>query len=160
MSARRSESGFTLIELLIVLTILSTLVRLAIPAYQSLEMNAIVSQAAGDLHVVRAAAAAEYAATGNYAPDAMGGVTPPAMAPYLPAGFTFQPKDYELDWENFAVADTTGPNGMGQILALTVTAKDPALGNRILEKLGANCTHWSVGNSHTFVIQSTLEAPR
>jgi hypothetical protein len=49
---------------------------------------------------------------------------------------------------------------MGQILALTVTAKDAALGSRILEKLGANCTHWSVGNSHTFVIQSTLEAPR
>jgi prepilin-type N-terminal cleavage/methylation domain-containing protein len=158
MRRRSAERGFTLIELVIVLSIVSILVRMAIPAYESMKLNAIVSRAAGDLHTVHSAAVAQYAATGNYAPDAVSGVTPTGMGPYLPRGFSFQQKDYDLDWQNYAVADTTGPNGMGQILALTFTTRDPGLGLRILDKLGANCTHWSVGNAHTFVLMSTLEA--
>ena len=160
MNRRSAQGGFSLLELMIVLTIVSLLVRLSLPAYVNVRREAIASQAAGDFNVIRAAAIAQYEATGSYPADASGGVTPQGMTPYLPKNFSFRPKDYELDWDNYTVADTTaGSSGTGQILALTVTADDPAVGLQVLNVLGASSTHWSVGNSHTFVVQSTLESP-
>jgi prepilin-type N-terminal cleavage/methylation domain-containing protein len=161
MKTRRSERGFSLIELMIVLTIMSLLVRLSIPAFDAIRRDSLASRAAGDLAAVRAAAVAQFEATGSYAPDAVGGVTPVGMQPFLPRNFSFRPVGYELDWENYAVQDPTqGPGGMGQILALTVTPDDPRCAGQVVHVLGGNCTHWSVGNSHTFVLFSTLEAAR
>lgn len=160
MNRRAAERGFSLIELVIVLMIISLLLRIGLPAYDSVRRGAIAARAAGDVAVIRIGAAAQFTATGGYAPDAVGGVTPAGMGAYLPHDFSFRPKDYELDWENWTVADTSAnPNGNGQILAVTVTAQDPEVGLRVLDVVGRNCTHWSVGNSHTFVVQSTLEAP-
>jgi len=160
MTRRRDASGFTLIELLIVLCIISVLVRIALPAYAAIRRDSLASQTVGDLNVIRAGAAAEFEATGSYPPDTPAGIVPPAMAPYLPRDFAFTRPNYSLAWNNFVVSDTTSGGAAGQILALTVTAADPALGYRILHTLGANCTHWSVGGAHTFVLQSSLESAR
>ncbi len=161
MTRREGAGGFTLIELMIVLCIISVLVRIALPTYASIQRDSYASQAAGDLNAIRAAAVAQYEATGTYAPDAPAGLVPAGMGAYLPRDFSFTRSHYRLDWDNYAVADTSA-NGTtsGQILALTVTATDPRVGLQILHTLGRNCTHWSVGDAHTFVIQSSLESPK
>jgi prepilin-type N-terminal cleavage/methylation domain-containing protein len=161
MTRPRGADGFTLVELMIVLCIISVLVRIALPAYASIRRDSYASQAAGDFNVVRAAAFAQYEATGGFAPDAPAGVVPAGMGAYLPHDFSFTRSQYQLDWENYVVSDTTSSGAeSGQVLALTVTATDSLAGFQILNTLGRNCTHWSVGNSHTFVIQSSLESPK
>ena len=161
MSRRRSQSGFTLIELLIVISILSILVRVSLPAYKGIQRDALATQALGDFNTVRAAAVAQYEATGDYAADAPEGIVPNGMAPYLPSQYAFTKTPYSLDWENFAISDTSGSTPLsGMVLALTFTAGDSLVGRQILHMVGANCTHWSVGESHTFVVMSTLESPR
>lgn len=161
MSRARRDAGFSLIELSIALLVVSLLVRVAIPAYGSLKRDAIARAAEGDLKVVRAAAIAQYAATGAYAPDAPAGVVPAGMARYLPGDFSFRRREYELDWENVAIADSASVDlTAGAAIALTVTANDASTGLQMLHVLGANRRHWSVGDAHTFVILSTLEAPR
>ena len=160
MKRYRQSGGFTLIETVIVLCIVSVLVRIAIPAYAAIRRDSIASQAVGDFNVVRSATIAQFEATGRYPADAPSGFVPAGMAAYLPRDFSFARREYELDWQNYVVADTTTSGAVpGQILALTVTAHDPQMGLTVLSHLGANCTHWSVDESHTFVIQSSLESP-
>ena len=105
--ARSAQAGFTLIELLIVLSILSILVRLSLPAYKGIQRDALASQAVGDFNTVRAAAIAQYEATGAYAADSPEAVIPQGMAPYLPRSYSFTHSAYTLDWDHFAIDDTT-----------------------------------------------------
>jgi type II secretory pathway pseudopilin PulG len=150
-----------MIELMITLSIIAVLVRIAMPAYGAIRRDSLASQAAGDFNTIRAAAVAQYEATGSYPADSPAGVVPHNMAAFLPHDFQFTKPAYTLDWDNFSVADSAAGGAMsGQILAITVTARDSIAGLQILHTLGANCSHWSVGNSHTFVVQSTLESPR
>jgi prepilin-type N-terminal cleavage/methylation domain-containing protein len=160
MSVRRSQGGFTLIELLIVISILSILVRISLPAYKGIQRDALASQALGDFNTIRAAAVAQYEATGSYAADSPDGVVPAGMGPFLPRNYSFTKTPYSLDWENFAINDSSSATPMsGTVLAVTVTAGDSLLGRQILHLVGSNCTHWSIGESHTFVVMSTLESP-
>lgn len=161
MTRRREQGGFTLVEMLITLSIIAVLVRVSMPAYQSVRRQAFAAQAAGDFNTIRAAAVAQYEATGNYAADAPMAIVPAGMASYLPAKFTFVRPAYQLDWEHFVVSDTSSSRPTsGQVMALTVAATDSLVGLQILHTLGSNCAHWSVGNAHTFVVFSTLESVR
>jgi prepilin-type N-terminal cleavage/methylation domain-containing protein len=159
MTRRRAEGGFTLVEMLITLAIVAVLVRIAMPAYDGVRRDAIAAQAAGDFNTIRAAAVAQYEATGSYAADAPTGQVPAGMASYLPRNFSFVHPAYQLDWEHYVVSDTTsGGAASGQVLAVTVVAADSVVGLKVLRTLGGNCTHWTVGDAHTFVVFSTLEA--
>lgn len=158
MSRARGERGFSLVEMLIVLCILSILARVALPAYVAMQRNARATRAAGDVNVVRTAAFAQYAATGSFPADGATGVVPVDMKRYLPGGFSFQRKDYTLDWESWVASDSLLQT-TGRVVAVTVIVPEPQLGLTILQMLGANCTHWTAGDAHTFVIESTLDAP-
>ena len=158
MNRSRSERGASLIELMIVLCIISILVRVSLPAYSSVQRNAKASQALGDFNVVRAAAFAQYEATGNFPADGTVGMLPAGMRPFLPKGFSFHRRDYDLDWEAWSVTDSAS-NVTGSLVAVAVLIPDEKLGLTVLRMLGANCTHWSAGTSHTFVVQNTLESP-
>ncbi len=159
MMPRSLERGFTLIELMMVLCIVSILLRVSIPAYSAVQRNARTSQAVGDFNVIRAAAYAQFEATGNFPADGPSGVVPAGMAPFLPKDFSFHKRDYDADWESWAVSDSTG-GVTGTLVAVTFVVPDEKLGLTVLHVLGGNCTHWSAGNAHTFVVQNTLESPQ
>jgi prepilin-type N-terminal cleavage/methylation domain-containing protein len=159
MSKPAAERGFSLVEVLVVLGIVALLMRLSLPAFAAMRCNARAAQVVGDYNTVRAAAFAQYDATGSFPADAGPGVTPAGMSVFLPRGFSFHKLEYDLDWDHFAVSDSSA-GVTGSVAALTVVAPDTRLGLTVLRLLGANCTHWSVGDAHTFVVQSTLESPR
>ena len=153
----RRERGFSLVELMIVLCIVSVLLRVSLPAYSAMQRNARASQVVGDYNAVRAAAYAQYEATGSFPADGPSGTVPAGMAPYLPKNFSFTKPSYQLDWENWAVSDSVN-SVTGSVVALTVVAPDDKLGRTLITMLGANSSHWSSGDAHTFVVQSTLES--
>ena len=111
------------------------------------------------VNVIRAAAYAQFEATGNFPADGPSGVVPAGMAPFLPKDFSFHKRDYDADWESWAVSDSTG-GVTGTLVAVTFVVPDEKLGLTVLYVLGGNCTHWSAGNAHTFVVQNTLESPQ
>lgn len=158
MSRRGGQSGFSMIELMVVISILGVLARLSMPVLASMRRDAIAADVAGDFNVIRAAAVAQYEATGSYPADGATGQAPPGMAPFLPRGFSFTKKDYQLDWEHWVVADSTGGAQVDYVLAVTVVAPDETLQRQLLVTLGRNCTHWSVDDASTFVVLSSLEA--
>jgi prepilin-type N-terminal cleavage/methylation domain-containing protein len=159
VTRRRADGGFTLVEMLITLSIIALLVRISLPGYAGIRRHALAAQAAGDFNTIRAAAVSQYEATGSYAADSPAGTVPAGMGSYLPARFTFRRPAYELDWENFLVSDTSSSGATsGQVLALTVVSADSLVGLQVVQVLGSNCAHWSVGNAHTFVVFSTLES--
>jgi prepilin-type N-terminal cleavage/methylation domain-containing protein len=157
VTRRPAEAGFSLVELAIVLGILSILLRVGIPAYQSIRREAVATQALGDFETIRAAAVAQFEATGAYAPDASSGRVPSGMAAYLPRNYTFQRRYYDLDWDHYTIQASRSTTS-GEVIAITVVVAQPDLGLAVLRTLGSNTTHWSVGNAHSFVIFSTVEA--
>lgn len=159
MRRARGERGFTLIELLIVLSIVSILARIALPAYAGMVRDSVAAQVAADFGVVRSAATAQFEATGSYPADTPDGQVPPGLAAFLPQDFRFSKPHYQLAWNNYAVGDSADGTA-GQIVAVTVTTDSHPLGLQLVNTLGRNCTHWSVGEAHTFVVMSTLEGGR
>ena len=154
MSRQRTSQGFSLVELMAVLTIISVLVRMSLPALATYRRQAVAAQVMNDFHVVQTAAYAQYEAIGAFAPDAPSGVAPAGSEPFLPRGFSFRKLEYELDWDQLAIADSG--SSPGYLAMLTVVTPDSLLGYSVIHKLGAGTTHWSVGNAHTFVVASSV----
>lgn len=154
MSRPLTSRGFSLVELMMVLTIISVLVRMSLPALATYRRQAVAAQVMNDFHVVQTAAYAQFEATGAFAPDAPSGYAPAGSAPFLPRGFSFRRPEYELDWDQLAVADSGG--SAGYLAMLTVVTPDSLLGYAVIHRLGAGTTHWSVGSAHTFVVASSV----
>ncbi len=153
MNRLRGNRGFSLIELMVVLTIMSVLVRLSMPAMATYRRHAVTAKALNDFNVVRSAAYAQFEATGVFPPEAAAGAMPQGSAQFLPRGFSFTRAEYELDWDHVTITDST--NTPGYVTMLTVVVPDSLLGHSMIRKLGASTTHWSVGNAHTFVVASS-----
>lgn len=150
----KRERGFSLIELIVVISIVSVLFRMAMPAAASYRRHAVAARAIGDFQVVRNAAFAQLDAQGAFAPDAAPGVVPAGAAQFLPRDFAFSRAQYVLDWDHVTLADSSGR--AGYVAMLTLVTPDSLLGHELIAKLGAGTAHWSVGDAHTFVVASDL----
>ena len=146
----RRRAGFTFVELMTVLIVLGLLAGLAILKYIDLTHRARAAQAAGDLEAVRIAAYGAWYETGKWPAEVGAGIIPPGLAQYLPAGFTFQRKEYTLDWENF-VPPGGGPSG-GMQVGIVVSTTDPKLQQALVQTLGNKLPFIDVGGTLTFVI--------
>ncbi len=131
----RDQRGFTFIELLVVLTILSLLTGLAMPQYQLVRKRARAAEAVGAITVVRHAAFAYNEATGQWAPGGSTGQVPAELANYLPNGFSFSQRDFDLAWRH-----TTWLSAGLEVSAqmVQVFTHDPYVCDALYHLLGGN----------------------
>ena len=142
--------GFTFIEVLVVMIVMSILASLALLKYIDLKHRALSSSATADLQAVRIAAYSAWYEHSAWPADAGAGTIPPALAPYLPTGFTFSRPEYTLDWDNF-VPPNGGPTGSMQ-LGVVVSSSNLRLMKTLQNSLGSKGPFFVLGNTLTFVI--------
>lgn len=140
MTGRR---GFTFVELLVAMIVFSILAGISLLRYKDLRNHAVAAAVASDLNGIRLAAYNHWADRESWPADAAPGVTPAALVPYLPQGFSFTKPGYTLDWEGGGGAFQAG---------VVVTATDPGLMAILARRLGNNSPFFIVGATLTYVI--------
>jgi len=148
-----SERGIMLTELLIVLAAIAVLANVALPMVQ----RASIAQQAGhvvrDLKKIRTAAQILHEETHQWPPSAAPGETPLALTAHLPPGFSFRSAGYVLEWERCPVSDGPEPNARrGEWVAVSVITEDARLAASVVNALGDDDTHFTLGNRTTCVI--------
>jgi prepilin-type N-terminal cleavage/methylation domain-containing protein len=155
---RSTSRGFSLVELMIVLTIVGILLRIALPTYNNMVRNARAAAIAGDFNTVRAAAFAYHAVTNAWPAESATGAVPAVLVPYLPKGYSFVKPTYQLDWENWVLPNGTPQYPSSQVmLGISISTTDSKLGNTVVSILGNNTTHYTMNDSYTFLISSTVD---
>ena len=154
MNAR--QRGFTLIEVLIVVVIVATLARIAIPNYQRIKRKAEAAAVIGDFQAVRVAAFEYNADTHAWPEDQNRGVRPPELEPYLEGQVDFDPGRYMLDWENWMLPDGTPSNpGTGAMIGVSLVTQDEALGQEVLNLLGESASAFTLADHYTYIFVGT-----
>jgi len=153
--ARKPDSkrgGFTLIELLVVTAIVGILAGLAIPNMKNILLRARATELVGDMDVVRVATQNYQANFHGWPAETAAGTVPPELVEYLPDGYSFDRDGYQLDFENWSLpGGLPGDPGTTTLIGVSVVVDDPLLGNALVELLGSAIV-FSVGNTHTVVI--------
>lgn len=143
---RGDRRGFSLIELMIVVLIIGTVAGVAIPNLDRALLRARAVDALADLNSVRVAVLNYQSEGGEWPPDADRGVVPPGLAPYLPAGFSFDAEAYTIDYEEWS-------QSVG-LVGLTIVTDNQDLGLMLLDLLGNNT--WTNGtDKYTWVLEWT-----
>ena len=125
---RRGSRGFTMLEVVVALAVVVILLALLIPRYVALVRQTRATQAMADLFAVRAAGYIYYAETGTWPAECASGVIPKELVHYLPKGFVFRNKDYDLDWENWRRPDGSARSPRtGVLIGVSVVSKDVKL---------------------------------
>lgn len=147
---RRAPRGFSLLEMLVVLVILGTLARIALPHYEVVRRKARAADVIGNFEVVRVAA---FNYNGDYhawPADTEAGEVPPELESYLPEGFTFEYRDYTLDWERWMLPDGLPMHPETKVLiGISMVTTDEAFGNEVLNLLGRGSAAYTVGDHYT-----------
>ncbi len=146
--------GFTLVELAIVILILGILATLGLPAYQNAVIKARAADVLGDFNTIKIAAYNYFAEHNEWPADVYPGIAPPELQDYLPPNFSFTGTDYELDWEYWILPDGTPKHpGTGVLIGISVTTENEELANAVMQLLGANTAHYTLGDNYTFIIE-------
>ncbi len=156
MKKRRGHRpGFSLIELTIALFIVATLAAFAMPTYRNMVVKARAAKVLGEFNAIRVAAFNYFAEHNEWPLDQEPGIVPPELIPYLPSDFTFRHGDYELDWENWILPDGLPKHPETHVLlGISVTTKDEFLAAAVLNLLGKETAHYTLGDNYTYVIQA------
>ena len=145
------RGGFSLIELLMAVSIVGILAGLAMPNLRNMTWRARATEVAADVDVVRVSTNQFNAYESAWPAEVGQGVVPPGLAPYLPESYSFQRDGYEIDYDRISPVNVPGDPGTTQLIAVTVVIDTDELSNAVIELLGGSIV-WSVGRSHTFII--------
>jgi prepilin-type N-terminal cleavage/methylation domain-containing protein len=155
---RRSNKGFSLVELMVVLAIIGTLVRIALPNYRAMVTNARAAHSVEELLVVRTAAFGYFAQTGSWPAESPAGTMPAELTPFLSKGLNFKPNGYELDWDNWILpSGLPGHPGANVFMGISVSTTDELLGLTVVALLKKSGAAYSSGTSYTLPIVGTNE---
>ena len=139
-SPRCSRSGFTLVELLTVMAVISILASIALPRLRGAILKAEAADVVATLHAVKVAVLTYQADHQAWPPEAGRGRVPRGLEEYLPAGFTFQKRDYVLDYDNFS-----GRRRAQFDIGVTFIAQNRELGLAVVNLLGSGI--WAGGRT-------------
>lgn len=145
------RGGFTLVEVAMAVAVLSILTRLALPNIQEALMRARAAAAFGDVEVVRTAVAAYHERANQWPAEAPAGVVPAGLEEDLPAGFSFDRGDYQLDWDRWEIpADSVAAERT--LLGISIATGNSLLGNAVAGLIGPQ-GWYTLGNNATFLIE-------
>ncbi len=154
LSFGSERKGFTMVELLTVTAIMGTLGRMAVPDLHRTIIKAEAAAVVGDFETVRVAVFNYHADHLRWPDDGYTGVVPTGLAPYLPQGFSFIRQGYRLDWENWALPDGLPQDpGTGVLLGISIVTSDRELAQAVMDLLGRNMAHYTLGDRYTFVVE-------
>ncbi|HXE57481.1 MAG TPA: type II secretion system protein [Gemmatimonadales bacterium] len=148
-----NRRGVTFVELLIVFAVVGILARLMLPRMQQLRAKAVATRVVSDYHAIKLAAYSYYTVHRAWPAEAGAGMRPPELARDLGNSVSFSQSDYVLDWEHWSV-----PGGLPsspattEVVGVTVTTSDPAVGQNVLRLLGPHTIHFTAGNATTYLI--------
>ena len=135
-----------MVELLTVIIVIGVLSGIALLKYIDLRNTARAAEVAGDFRAVMVAAYNYQSDNDAWPPDGAPGATPPALASYLPGGFTFTKPEYTLDYENLGVG------GGAYVIGVTVTSPNANLMARLIRNLGTKFPYFAAGGTLTYII--------
>ena len=97
------------------MTVLLLMISVAIPNYVGMMRDVRASQAVADLQAVRAAAYLYYGDHQTWPPEEQAGVVPDALRSYLSKNIAFVNPAYQIDWENWIIADEPHPKSKEKV---------------------------------------------
>ncbi len=140
---RKDREGMTIVELLIVMLIVSILAAIAQPMLRGVIVKAKAADAIADMQVVRHAAYTYQTDQQAWPADALSGIIPTGLDPYLPDGFDLVKDDYTLDYDYWG--------GSPFLVGVTLITSDSTLGRTAMEMLAS--PKWNAGDKYTWVIE-------
>ena len=146
-----THRGFTFVEIMLAMVIVALLSTIAVPKYIDLKRRASTTNVIADFQVVRVAVLNFYGDSSYFPAESPPGEVPAGLKKYLPVGFDFHGNGWTLDYENWDLAPTAGPNGEPVLVGVTVTSDDPVLAETTSRVLG-NVPQIVYGDAYTFVI--------
>jgi hypothetical protein len=154
------KSRFVKAETVIVVEILGLLALALAPAMLRASIRHRADRVAADVEVVCAAAEKERLESGWWPADEPAGHVPGALVAGLPRTVSFSRGDVTLDWDHWKLSEGTGRRARtGEMAAIGVTARDPHLLDRVVERLGARRRHFTLGDRVTFVLADSTAEP-
>jgi len=139
---RGANAGFTLVELVLVVVIVSVLAAIAIPNYRVVITKARAADLLGRIDVVEVGVQSYLGDNNAWPPDGSAGTVPGGLVAYLPANFSFDGEDFQLDWENG-----------GGLKGVAIVTDNELLGNALLDLAGPG--QWFVsGNRYVFILET------
>lgn len=149
-SSRGPRRGFSLLEMMIVIVILGTLARIALPHYEVVRRKAEAADVIGNFDVVRVAAFSYNADYHSWPGDTEAGQVPPELVSYLPDGYSFEFRGYTLDWEYWVLPDgLPGHPDIKVLVGVSMVTDNKDLGNEVLNLLGNGAATYSVDDHYT-----------
>jgi Tfp pilus assembly protein PilE len=146
-----NRRGFAWYEVVMTLAIVGSVTALAIPMTEAYRRDGVASAVLADIDSVRAGVFRFYSDSGYFPAQVGFTAVPETLAPYLPAGFSFQRSYGSLDYKNWVLSAPYSETMASNVVGVSVVTRDPRVGAAAMERYGEN-PKFSVGTNRMFLI--------